>query len=201
MSQPTNNPIAKLTHFIEMRMITVPVFNLDGIEYVPARDLVDFAGVNWRTALNTIFTEQNVELYGTRRIEVALYDPNRRSGATDKPLGIAKNMQISEIVCFKLTDAWLYLAKINPSNINAKGNETGAKRLMAIQKEWSNAIHDYETKGIAIKEKESKHLESLFNMYRKADDKKHRELLARKIDKALGYHRPSDDDDQPDMFV
>lgn len=191
MSQKTP-PIAKMTHFIQMRDITVPIFILDGIEYVPARDLVDYAGINWRSALSTIFTEENIILYGTCRLMVALYEPNRRASTTDMQLETAKNLNVCELVCFKLSQAYMYLAKINVSHMKAKGNIDGAKRLLAIQSEWANAIHDYETHGVAINKtafENTKHLKNLYDIYQKATDSQQRQIIAKQIDYALGVQR------------
>ena len=234
MINQSNNavqPVAEMTHFIKMRELTVPVFNLNGVEYVPARELVDYAGINWRSALKTIFTEENTFLYGTCRLDVALYEPNRRTSTTVNQLAtqntrnnddktasidtnrrdittvmqsnIAKNLQVSEIVCFKLKQAYMYLANISVGRMKSHDKADSAKRLLAIQVEWAEALHDYETHGIAVNKSvfdNTKQLKVLVDIYSKLTDKQQKHVVSKQIDHALGVHRSDNGNKQLDML-
>lgn len=167
MSQPTNNLIAKLTRFIDMRDLNVPVFNLDGIEYVPARDLVELCRLNVASVLPTIQLPENKIVYGTATINVALYTgfchtsmkktscpppkmPKMTLKVEQTPILAYKNLEVKPIVCFQLTQSYAYLMSISVRHMKAKGKIESAERLMQAQREWGKVIHDYEHNGIAI---------------------------------------------------
>lgn len=42
---------------------------------------------------------------------------------------------------------------INPERVRANGNITGADFLQQKIEEWANALHDYESLGVAFKDK------------------------------------------------
>lgn len=220
MSQPTN-PIATLSHFIEMRLITVPVFNLDGVEYVPARDLVEFAGLTWRSALPTIQLPENKILYGTSTINVALYTgfyhtsmtktdllptkntENEAKSAEQTPIRAYKNLEVKPIVCFKLQQAYAYLMSISVRHMKAKGKVESAERLLQAQVEWAKVIHDYEQKGIAINpniKDWGNHIKNLYAILSMAKEKDERLTIQNKIREALGVQPKQIINDQPDMF-
>ncbi len=196
------NQIAKFKEMVDLRELTVPVFELNNKFYVPARELIDYAGISWRSALKHIFDEESVILYGTTRLKVALYMPNRRTGTTDTQLETAKNIQISELICFELEKSYSYLLSISVKNMKAKGKVEEAKRLLELQKEWGKVIHDYETHGIAIKQQafeSTKHLKMLTDIYSKLNDTQQKYVVSKQIDACLGLNRNRPE--QADMFA
>lgn len=221
MSQPTNNPIAKLTRFIDMRDLNVPVFNLDGIDYVPARDLVEYAGLTWRSALPTIQLPENKIVYGTATINVALYTGFCHTGMTKNdlpptknaendiesgeqtPILAYKNLEVKQIVCFQLTQSYAYLMSISVRNMKAKGKIESAERLMQAQREWGKVIHDYEHNGIAINPNVkdwSNHIDKLYNILMKVKEPDERLAIQNKIREALNLMPKPPIKPQADLF-
>ena len=60
-----------------------------------------------------------------------------------------------------------YLSRVNTARLRANGNESAAKYLLALQKEWRKALHDYDTHGFAVKSDKQK-LEK-YNLLSKLD--------------------------------
>lgn len=51
----------------------------------------------------------------------------------------------------RLRRVQMYIARISIGHIRAKGNLSSAEYVLALHEEWADALHDYETNGIAIK--------------------------------------------------
>jgi hypothetical protein len=45
----------------------------------------------------------------------------------------------------------MYLARISTARMKAHGNVSAAEALLALQVEWANVLHQYETHGVAFK--------------------------------------------------
>lgn len=54
--------------------------------------------------------------------------------------------QRREMVCIRLDRVAAYLNSLNPEQVRAGGNESGADFLEAKQEEWDNLIHQYESR-------------------------------------------------------
>ncbi len=209
MSQPTNNPIATLSHFLPFHGSNVMVYSYNNELFVPAKAITEIIGIDWYNVRRSVQADDNQKLYGTITLTTPIIDnfkgdiiekthKNHLKNTESDDLNPHKPQTI-DILCIRFDRVIMFMTKVNTGKMRSAGNIDGADYLLELQQEWADALHSYETQGIAIKDAETKRLESLFNMYRKADDKKHRELLARRIDQALGYRRPNDDD-QNDMF-
>lgn len=59
--------------------------------------------------------------------------------------------QNREQTCILLSRVAAFLMSISPDSVRASGNETGADFLIEKLNEWADALHDYETFGVAIK--------------------------------------------------
>jgi hypothetical protein len=56
-----------------------------------------------------------------------------------------------DTVFIHLRRVYMFLARISVANIKAKGNMSAAEYMLGLQEEWADALHDYETDGIAVK--------------------------------------------------
>jgi len=124
--------------------ITFLVVEHEGKEYVQLRKLSDLAGLTWKMARKTALHEENVVLFGT----IILETPN----LTD--FGNTRMPKNDVYILFE--GVTMYLAQISVRNMKAKGNIEAAEALLLLQVEWRKALHDYETKGIAVKTSRSR---------------------------------------------
>ena len=58
----------------------------------------------------------------------------------------------------------MFLARISTANMRSKGNEDGAAAVLALQIEWAEALHAYETHGMAIKKGHREGLSELMGL-------------------------------------
>ena len=132
-------PSVKFKTIIEFHGMLLTVITFENKDYVPLKPIVDMLGTKWDTARKSAFHGDNAEIYGTELLKTPVFndiDPSR---------GVQKTVYI----LLEATET--FLMKTNTNNIRAKGNEKTADYLLALQKEWRKALHDYETKGIAFK--------------------------------------------------
>jgi len=95
-----------------------------------------------------------------------------------------------------------FLLGINPKRVEANGNIDAAKWLMALHHEWADALHAYETHGIAVKPGRQNALRERHQMIRSRErlrDPSERAALTTLIHEelaALGLSTDSADDKQ-----
>lgn len=57
-----------------------------------------------------------------------------------------------DTIFIRLRRVQMYIARISIGQVRGRGkNETAAEYLLALHEEWADALHDYETDGIAVK--------------------------------------------------
>lgn len=61
-----------------------------------------------------------------------------------------------DTVFIRLRRVQMYIARISIGHIRAKGNMSSAEYLLALQEEWAEALHEYETNGFAVKTSHAK---------------------------------------------
>lgn len=132
----------KVENIINFHGIVLWVIRHEGVEYVAAKPLSDLAKVDWRSAKRTFQHDENVILYGTKWLTPPDF---AGQGGTSTPSNDEKTLYI------RLDRATLYLARISTRNMAAKGATEAAERLLALQVEWAEALHQYETIGVARK--------------------------------------------------
>ena len=172
----THSTTTQPVGFIQFHGLTLLVVRYDDVDYVPAKPLSDLTVTDWRSARRTLELEDNVQLYGTKRI------PNRlfvfRDGCFDSSNDSLKGASTSQnaedfarnsTLCIRLDRARMYLARINTSQMRIQGNEDGADKLLALQIEWANVLHDYETKGYALKSGHKSSLSELISLIKVRD--------------------------------
>lgn len=133
---------AQITDLIHFHGITLQVITSEGVQYVPAKPLVELASNHWRSAKRTIIEGDNAILYATKLLK--LQDFASQGGTSTTP---------NEVLCLRLDRIFIYLARVSTNNMKAKGSIDAAKELLELQIEWAQALNDYETKGVAFKDK------------------------------------------------
>lgn len=135
----STNTATTPVNFIRFHGMTLLVVAHDGVEYIEARPLCDLAGMYWKSARRTLFSPENAKLYGTSE----LFSP---------VFGVSEtNIGPQEAVHIRLDRARMFLARINTARMKAHGNVDAAEALLELQIEWAEALHAYETDGVAIK--------------------------------------------------
>ncbi len=180
-----STPTPQVVGIINFHDYTLWVVNHLGIEYISFKALVSIAGIQWKRASRGLNSGDNAKLYGS----IELNDPVFNS--PPGPQGPQKQPYI------RLDRARIYLARINTSQVRINNSEDAADKLLALQIEWAEALHNYETSGVAVKSshlevrrKEEQNLAALIKTRKDTlDDKERQALTAMITDKLteLGY--------------
>lgn len=155
-------------NFIRFHGLTLLVVENGGVEYVDPRPICELAGVQWKGARKSITSGDNAKLYGARLLEPVRFGvesknspaepadsalPEADSGfepTLDGAGGIA-SYPGTGVLHIRLDRSRMFLARINTNQMRAQGNVDAADLLLALQIEWAEALHQYETNGVAIK--------------------------------------------------
>ncbi|MEJ1409106.1 MAG: phage antirepressor N-terminal domain-containing protein [Candidatus Sedimenticola sp. (ex Thyasira tokunagai)] len=185
-STTTETPTPRVVNIINFHGLTMWVVEHDGIQYIYVKPLSDLAGLDWRSAKKTLQESDNAILYGTTWMKHPI---SAAEGGTSTPT--------KEGLYVRLDRARMYLARINTKMMRGKGAEEAADELLQLQIEWAEALHDYETQGLAVKttrqtsrRKDEESLSSLVKTREKTIDQAERQALTNMIaDKLseLGY--------------
>lgn len=151
--QTTAPNTARITDIIYFHGMTLQVITYNDTKYVPARPLIELAGNVWRRAKQTIISGDNATLYGTTTFQIQNFDIESHT-----------SVKLIELLCLRLDRIYIYLARINTNMMKAKGNVDAANSLLKLQIEWAQVLHDYETKGIATKDKNKNDTSELMNL-------------------------------------
>lgn len=118
---------------IEYAGLTLPVIkNEEGVEIVALKPLVSVFGLDWMTQYKKV-----QDAWLTRHLGVCI------------GLMPYAGEQKREVVCIRLDRVTAYLMTINPDRVRSNGNVAGADFLEDKLTEWSDAVHDYESFGVA----------------------------------------------------
>lgn len=125
-------------HKVSMNIVyaglTLQVINANGQEYTPLKPISDLFGFRWEAQRKKVADTHFYRNYlGTCTLT--------SWGAGD---------QNREQTCILLKRVAAYLMTISPEMVKAKGNTDGAQFLMDKLNEWADALHDYETLGVAV---------------------------------------------------
>lgn len=146
-------PATRVVNLINFHGLTLWVVEAEGVEYVYAKPLSDLAGLDWRRSKRTISEEENATLYGTRTLNHPVFVAEGGASATP-----------SEGLYIRLDRARMYLARINTRHMKAQGNVEAAEALLQLQIEWAEALHRYETDGVAYKKAEKEERNQLISL-------------------------------------
>tara|TARA_R110002020_G_scaffold474773_2_gene707339 strand:- start:4036 stop:4695 length:660 start_codon:yes stop_codon:yes gene_type:complete len=214
MSTNTQKPItANPIEMIKFHGIGLFIYSTGNQKYIPIRPITDLVGTDWRTARKSLISGDNADLFGTTTLLVPKIDNSGGlmleiegvSTPLDNPLSTedTQKNELIDILCIRLDRVHMYLARINTSRLRANGNTTSADYLLKLQHEWADALHDYETNGIAVNKTifdNTKQLKVLVDIYSKLTDKQQKLIISKQIDHALGIHRSDSGNKQLDML-
>lgn len=60
----TNTSPTRITDIIHVHSLTLMVYSHDSVQYINAKNIVEFAGLAWRSAKRTLIQPTNTKLYG-----------------------------------------------------------------------------------------------------------------------------------------
>lgn len=132
---------SKFKTILSFHGILLTVVEHKGIDYIPLKPIVEMLGTQWKTARETAISGDNAKLYGTCELNEPVFNSFDTLKGTKKAVFIL------------LEAGEMYLTRVNTSRLRSNGNESSADYLLALQKEWRKALHDYETLGFAVKPK------------------------------------------------
>lgn len=207
MPNANEYPVATLSKIINFHNLNLLVYKFNDVEYVPAKSITDAIGIDWRNVKRNFEADDNNILYGVTRLITPKIDnlgglktpqtPLLYTYMVDADTETANNSQFLDILCMRLDRVHMYLARVNTSRIRANGNIEAADYLLSLQTEWAQALHSYETHGIAIKSSlfnNTKQLKLLSDIYRSLNDKQQKHVVSQQIDACLGITRTEEKD-------
>ena len=138
-------------NFIRFHGLTLLVVEHEGVEYVAARPLADLCGMDWKGAKRSLKSDDNAVLYGTRALSPPRIDGVGEAGFPQSDGESSAIASRREVVYIRLDRSRMFLARVSTANMRARGNVSAADALLALQIEWAEALHAYETTGVAVK--------------------------------------------------
>lgn len=200
MTTSTDNT-TRPVNFIRFHGLTLLVVDNSGIEYIDPRPLCELAGLQWKGAQRTMMSGDNLKLYGTRR----LVPPTFGMPKPAQIVAIDAAQDVSEadsetpgypetgLIHIRLDRSRMFLARVNTNQMRVQGNGDAADFLLNLQIEWAEALHSYETNGVAFKKgrkDELADLNTLYGLRAKAETPAERASLAAQIadqHRVMGY--------------
>lgn len=138
--------MSKVIMSIDYAGLELRVFkNEEGQEVVPLKPISDLFGLNWKSQHEKITNNS----YLSRLLGVCIPLKRDTNGQSIPLEGDAGNQKINQ-TCILLSKVSAFLLSLNPDRIRSNGNIAGADYLDEKQSEWYEALHDYETIGVAI---------------------------------------------------
>lgn len=139
----------------------IRTIGINDVNYVSARGTTDVFGLDWRTQKRQLLESDSVILYGVIDIsapEFAGFSEQRltigsKNGAENADIlsqGSGYRADRDDSIFIRMDRAMMFIARVSTSQMRANGNHEGAEIVLAKQIEFSQALHDYETIGIAI---------------------------------------------------
>ncbi|MBK9440741.1 MAG: hypothetical protein IPN53_05240 [Comamonadaceae bacterium] len=188
-------------NFIRFHGLTLLVVENGCIEYIDPRPLCELAGLQWKGAQRTMMSGDNLTLYGTRRLippafgtpKVAHFGAIEASQDVSEADSETPGYPETGLIHIRLDRSRMFLARVNTNQMRVQGNGDAADFLLTLQIEWAEALHSYETNGIAVKKGRREDLGDLGLLYKlrgMAETPEERAALARQIadhHKEMGY--------------
>lgn len=142
--------------------VILPVIDCDdGHQRVPLKPISDQVGLDWKTQKRKLLADDYfVERFGLA-LGIVSSPQNTNPGETCLP----RNTDLETVTLPRAVDLGLkrdlylirvdrvtaFLNSLNPRMIKGKGNDGSAGWLKAKHSEWDDALHAYETLGVATK--------------------------------------------------
>ena len=111
----------------------------DGHDRVPLKPVCDDIGIDWNNQKKKISSCE----YTSGRLGFILGD---ESIPHSREMGVKKDTYL-----IRIDRVMAFLNAINPRQLRSHNKNDAANWLETKHKEWDNALHDYETKGFAMK--------------------------------------------------
>lgn len=125
---------------IQYAGLTLPVVKDEtGTDCVPLKPLCDLFDLKWETQRMKVSEPFYKKYLGICVLKAWVATP-LKGGA----LG-----ELQEQTCIRLDRVAAFMMTISPDRVRAAGNTSGADFLEAKLTEWADALHDYETFGVA----------------------------------------------------
>ena len=193
MSLAAENPIAMFSKVISFHGTHMMVYSYQDKDYVPAKPIADIIGIDWRQAKRSMLKDDNQKLYESIRLSMSKIS---NLGGDISPQ-TSENDSLTDAVCIRFDRVEMFLARVNTSRLRSHGNIEAADYVLKLQTEWAQALHNYETHGIAVKStlfNNTKQLKLLSDIYRSLTDKQQKHVVAQQIDACLGITREKETD-------
>lgn len=108
--------------------------NQDGEDATPLKPISDLFGLRWNTQREKVTgSEFFARFFGVCTLPGRCADDQKR-----------------DQTCILVSRVAAYMMTINPEQVRAQGNTTGADFLETKLNEWADALHDYEQLGAAF---------------------------------------------------
>lgn len=142
----------------------IRTIGINGVAYVSARGTTDVFSLDWRTQKRQLEDKDSIILYGVIDISTPEFSEDRESGLTITSKNGVENTDFAsqasrksgyhadreDVIFIRMDRAMMFIAQVSTAHMRAKGNNEGADAILAKRIEFAQALHDYETLGIAI---------------------------------------------------
>lgn len=143
--------MSRISISIQYAGITLPVVkNEVGTDCVPLKPLCDLFDLKWETQRMKVSEDFYKKYLGVCIIKALVATPVK--GGADPvcaPVIWGSDDQARDHTFIRLDRVAAFLMTISPARVRAGGNQSGADFLEAKLTEWADALHDYETFGVA----------------------------------------------------
>lgn len=153
--------MTKITMIINYAGLQLPVHKSPtGEDITPLKPIVDLFGLIWQDQrskiINSDFYRNHLGIFEQARtnIQVGISLPTDDHKVTSNPTYLPE-------VFIRVDRVAAYLMTINPERVRSQGNITSADFLEQKITEWSDALHDYESLGIAVNLNHHKNQEAI----------------------------------------
>lgn len=120
--------------------VILPVIDCDdGHQRVPLKPISDQVGLDWKTQKRKLLADD----YLADRFGLIMGEARLPQMAA---LGLKRDKYL-----IRMDRVTAFLNTLSPRNITARGNQEAADWLKAKHSEWDDALHAYETLGVATK--------------------------------------------------
>lgn len=180
-------PTATIHNLFRFHGLLLPVVLHQSEEYIPVKPVVDLLGIDWRNIKKSLSGGYKQVFFGFCTLKVPL------------PHGLGGDIT-PQIPCIYLAKMHFWLAQVNPEKVQAQGNQDSARLIRELHEEWAQALHDYETSGIAVKKDHLHTLKELMRL-RKLASGAEAERLTILIAREMGTPLPTENHPQQPLFV
>lgn len=160
----------------------IRTIEVNGTHYVSARGTTSVFDLDWRRQKQHLLEEDSVILYGVIDISAPEY-----ADIVSISSGYLSRSDREDTIFMRIDRAMMFIARVSTYRLRANGNHDGADAILSKQIEFAQALHDYETFGIAVNKnhwgqsevlrKQRLAVVALINAKNKASDKADRQLL------------------------